>query len=458
MLTRASPTCQTTISIHDQNPTSTSAWRKTAIIATAKSITNLENLKSILKTSNTTTSMKTIYVGGLTILLAFNSSVLATTFLQDNNKFLKEWFSHFAIWDGEDTNYGRIAKVRILGVPMPLWDQNIFNKIGATAGKVLEPSLASFNDGNLSHERLTILVKSCTRIDHLVSLKWKTKSYLTRIVEDNDIWSPSFLDNTDSSENSGDSVGNLNDKSQPTVNSSNPHWEHTNIDTINQVSCAPPPIPNGNPGKPFGNPTQNNFQTPNKQTNHFFPWDHTQTAPLYNKQSPPPCTSRKRPRKSSPIPQYPHPMHIDLNSPPDTQNPSNKASLSKSEYLTRLPPNPIPFQNLFTNDEQPPHNDQNLSQDTNPQNPFPPHTTDHQSSPNDISQPNNDHNPHSQQLHNLENQLENTINLSESPPPLISDEASKTKEVGACIGINLDGFEKELQDLVDSHRAQNLHQ
>ncbi|PWA36200.1 nucleotide-binding alpha-beta plait domain-containing protein [Artemisia annua] len=403
--------------------------------------------------------MNIIYVGGLTILLAFNSSVLATTFLQENNKLLKEWFSYHAIWDGEDTNSGRIAKVKILGVPMPLWDQNVFNKIGATAGTVLEPSFASHKDINLSHEKLTILVKSSTRIDQHVHLKWKTKSYLTRIVEDNDVWSPPFLDIMDSSDNSGDNGGIPNDETQQSGKFSNPHWEHTNMETTNQTSCPPPPMPNGTSGKPLGNPTQNNFQTPNKQNNHFFPWDHTPTAPLHNQQSPLPYTSRKRPRKSSPIPHHPHPMHIDTNTPPDTQNPANKSPLSKSGYPSRLPPVPIPFQNLFTNDDPPPpHNTHNLTQVTFLQNPSSPHLTDQQGSPKSTPQPHNEQNPHPQNPHEHENPQENTLNLSESIPPQTPDEISKTKEVGACIGIYLDGFEKELQELVDSHRAQNIPQ
>nr|XP_043616196.1 uncharacterized protein LOC122588125 [Erigeron canadensis] len=60
-------------------------------------------------------------------------------------------------------------------------------------GNLMEPSSASVYDGNLASDRVVIHVTSHQRIDQQILVKWRTKTFIARIVEDQEEWIPQFL-------------------------------------------------------------------------------------------------------------------------------------------------------------------------------------------------------------------------------------------------------------------------
>ncbi|KAD3642329.1 hypothetical protein E3N88_31553 [Mikania micrantha] len=98
------------------------------------------------------------YVGGLNIMITFQKASFASQFLEDKSIWEK-WFEWLQLWNGQPVEYERIAWVRIYGVPIYLWDKDVFNCIGEKCGQVMQASSASWEDGNFSFDRIGLLVK-----------------------------------------------------------------------------------------------------------------------------------------------------------------------------------------------------------------------------------------------------------------------------------------------------------
>ncbi|MFS7978261.1 hypothetical protein Hanom_Chr10g00913451 [Helianthus anomalus] len=75
----------------------------------------------------------------------------------------KKWFSRLYVWEGVPPVYERIAWIKILGVPVSLWDRHVFNRVGERCGHLLVKSEADADDGNLAEERVAILGKELRR-------------------------------------------------------------------------------------------------------------------------------------------------------------------------------------------------------------------------------------------------------------------------------------------------------
>ncbi|PWA86943.1 RNA-directed DNA polymerase, eukaryota [Artemisia annua] len=289
ILTTNTPPSPISIDFQNCEPIAPNGWKKTSIIATAKTLSALQNLKTILQNSSTATNPSIIYAGGLTILLSFGASKLANDFLNNNPDLLKEWFSRYEIWNGQDFNYGRIVTAKIYGVPISLWDCKVFNKIAETMGTLLEESITTTLDENLSHNQVTILVDSHHKINHQ-EFSWETNR-------------------------------NPNTSTAPT----NPMESNTNLGNTNS---QPYPITS----KTGCEKTPDRFLTSDIPPNNDC---HGKTKEIITHAT------------------IPNLMHLDLSSPSllsNTENPNRHHSRTKLPFRNSLVP--IPFQNLI-NEEYP---------------------------------------------------------------------------------------------------------
>ncbi|KAJ0433555.1 hypothetical protein HanIR_Chr17g0871621 [Helianthus annuus] len=141
------------------------------------------------------------------------------------------WFSSLSPWVGQSLPYERLAWVNIYGVPPHLVSSKVFDEIGGRYGKVIQPSQFLDSDGDLSVDRLGILIDTGNRINGILSLSWQDKKYKVWVVEDSDHWIPDFLEDDEESlavsselggiavnqvvTGSGDSATNANNSDEP---------------------------------------------------------------------------------------------------------------------------------------------------------------------------------------------------------------------------------------------------
>ncbi|KAL4583877.1 hypothetical protein LXL04_008462 [Taraxacum kok-saghyz] len=121
-----------------QQEQETHYWlRKTALIGTAKSLDHLGHLPKIIGV-NKDLSFEVKYLGGLHALIEFGCSIAAKKFLTDPNR----WMGAITRLEWADKAYidtGRVAWIRIVGLPIRLWGERNFENITRTFGKTIAP-------------------------------------------------------------------------------------------------------------------------------------------------------------------------------------------------------------------------------------------------------------------------------------------------------------------------------
>ncbi|KAJ0759777.1 hypothetical protein HanOQP8_Chr04g0130461 [Helianthus annuus] len=166
-------------------------WEFKSLVGAVKDIEILNNLKSYLD-GLVDDGPLLRYLGGL--------------------KEWSSWFSRLYVWDGNPPMFDRVAWIKVIGVPVSLWDRHVFNRIGERCGRLLVKSEASFEDGNMAEDRMAILVDSGKRFSLEMDIKWKEHSFKVWVEEIAGQWSPSFL-SADSPESSGNGESSVFERS-----------------------------------------------------------------------------------------------------------------------------------------------------------------------------------------------------------------------------------------------------
>ncbi|KAJ0771023.1 putative RNA recognition motif domain, nucleotide-binding alpha-beta plait domain superfamily [Helianthus annuus] len=133
------------------------------------------------------------YLGGLSVLISFPDSGMVNKLLEDKEVWVRS-FSSVQPWIGQSFPYERLAWVNILGVPPHLVSSVTFDAIGSRFGKVILASQFQENDGDLTYDRLGILVDTGNRINGVLNLSWQDKKIQGVVIEENAQWIPDFLE------------------------------------------------------------------------------------------------------------------------------------------------------------------------------------------------------------------------------------------------------------------------
>ncbi|KAI3751183.1 hypothetical protein L2E82_22229 [Cichorium intybus] len=124
-------------------------------------------------------------------------------FLNEGQVTWRNWFESMNLWVGQDFSYGRIAWIKIEGVPLHIWDGPVFYQIGESFGKIAMPSESSWMDDDISAGYACILVQSNAKIEDEILITWFKKCYKIRVSEESRSWYP-IMDQ----ESDDQSVGN----------------------------------------------------------------------------------------------------------------------------------------------------------------------------------------------------------------------------------------------------------
>ncbi|KAM0039543.1 hypothetical protein Hdeb2414_s0012g00383251 [Helianthus debilis subsp. tardiflorus] len=133
------------------------------------------------------------YLGGLKVLILFNREEEAGCFLRSNFDWWSSWFSRLFVWDGALYEVERVAWVRISGVPVKLWDKEVFACIGYSISHVLRIPDSSWDVADLSKVVIAVLFKSGAKISLPVQFFWKNLVYHTWLEKEGGDWDPWLL-------------------------------------------------------------------------------------------------------------------------------------------------------------------------------------------------------------------------------------------------------------------------
>ncbi|KAJ0765763.1 putative RNA recognition motif domain, nucleotide-binding alpha-beta plait domain superfamily [Helianthus annuus] len=164
-----------------------------SIHGVAKNLNTLNNLNNILE-SGGLENYGLSYIGGLSVLLTLGDSGRVRDIISNHSDSLSNVFSHFHVWNGEDLPLERIVSLRIIGVPVHLRDNALFDQIGGLFGTVVQESSFSWVDSNNSDSMVMVLVTPDKRIDESVIINWKERSYVVWVAEAVGVWKPELED------------------------------------------------------------------------------------------------------------------------------------------------------------------------------------------------------------------------------------------------------------------------
>ncbi|KAJ0451911.1 hypothetical protein HanRHA438_Chr15g0715361 [Helianthus annuus] len=124
-------------------------WEFKSLVGEAKDIEFLNNLK-IHHVGLVEEGPMLRYLEGLKVLITFSNKEEANNFLRTRGEEWASWFSRLYVWEGIPPLFERVAWIKVIGVPVLLWDRHVLNRIGERCGRILVKSEASFEDGNMA--------------------------------------------------------------------------------------------------------------------------------------------------------------------------------------------------------------------------------------------------------------------------------------------------------------------
>ncbi|KAJ0466628.1 putative RNA recognition motif domain, nucleotide-binding alpha-beta plait domain superfamily [Helianthus annuus] len=132
------------------------------------------------------------YLGGLSILISFHDAVSASSFLESKVVW-GPWFSRLDVWNGQSLPLERVAWLRLIGIPLHLFEPDVMTQVGELFGKVLHVPKMVEEDLDLSVCSVAVLIGEVGRISDVISLRWNRKCYRIGVEEEQQVWIPDCL-------------------------------------------------------------------------------------------------------------------------------------------------------------------------------------------------------------------------------------------------------------------------
>ncbi|KAJ0602305.1 putative RNA recognition motif domain, nucleotide-binding alpha-beta plait domain superfamily [Helianthus annuus] len=195
-------------------------WRGKTIVGELKKV---EYLKAVgnMKKQMSLRNDQVRYVGGLNVMVIFDSEESLEETLTTHEVLWNRWFSNFRKWSGEHIPFQRIAWLRISGVPLQLWIDGVFNCVGERFGKIIKPSTADEYDINFNYDAVGVLVNHGMTINEKVTIRWKQELFDVWVTEEHRFWTPNLcMESDDGPEPSSPDVSSVSkpDRDQEQVN------------------------------------------------------------------------------------------------------------------------------------------------------------------------------------------------------------------------------------------------
>ncbi|KAD3337594.1 hypothetical protein E3N88_33114 [Mikania micrantha] len=170
------------------------SWRNRSLIGESLDLNTLNNAKSILVDSGIPNS-ELKYIGGLRLMIVFNSSKECKDYWKLKDKEWKKVFKNLELWKGESPSFDRIAWVKVMGVPLHLWDYKIFDQIAKNYGQIIAPAFNFESKSDVSEGWFCVLTKSRRRIEESRWISFQNQKFEIGLQEESRSWIPDEINN-----------------------------------------------------------------------------------------------------------------------------------------------------------------------------------------------------------------------------------------------------------------------
>ncbi|KAM0044247.1 putative RNA recognition motif domain, nucleotide-binding alpha-beta plait domain superfamily [Helianthus debilis subsp. tardiflorus] len=133
------------------------------------------------------------YIGGLWVMLVFESELCMEGFVGVKEVW-KVCFDNLEKWEGQLIPNERIAWLKVIGLPLCLYDKDIMDGIDALFGPVVHSPEFNALENDLSYVMMGVLRESAPRVNEVVKILWKEKEYSVLVEEESGDWAPDCLE------------------------------------------------------------------------------------------------------------------------------------------------------------------------------------------------------------------------------------------------------------------------
>lgn len=160
-------------------------WLKKCAVGEVKNIEILNNINHLLSEGGFL-NCATKYLGGLRVLVDCVSIEALGTLLTEGSNRLLEWFVWIQPWDKEKelSRPARMVWLNIEGVPLHVWNSQVFHDIAKEWGDVLEIEDLTTTKDQVCIGRVCIVSQTRQVISECINLVVDEESFRVRVLED----------------------------------------------------------------------------------------------------------------------------------------------------------------------------------------------------------------------------------------------------------------------------------
>ncbi|KAJ0520087.1 putative RNA recognition motif domain, nucleotide-binding alpha-beta plait domain superfamily [Helianthus annuus] len=152
-----------------------------AVIGEALDVAAVKNIQEMLDKGGYN-ECPVSHIGGLMFMVVFREKRLALEFIQRKDLW-GDVLTSAELWEGEHLEFNRLAWIKILGVPLQICENKVFDKIGEAFGKVVRKSEFSWDVPDNSGATCGVITKSGLRINEEIVVRWNGKDHPVWILE-----------------------------------------------------------------------------------------------------------------------------------------------------------------------------------------------------------------------------------------------------------------------------------
>ncbi|KAI3692865.1 hypothetical protein L6452_32690 [Arctium lappa] len=193
------------------------SWLSENLIGKVTNFDTLHRLGKLMEADGCG-DLKLWYMGGLHVLVAFDSKDKAKCFLNQAKPSWSIWFEDLNFWTPNDNPKDRIASLVVSGLPPQAYSSEAFSLVTSSLGVTLIPDDCNLDNMILAAGRVVILTSLSNRINVTLEVNVDGDKYMVQVSEDLiDSWKhmPNFpmsklseaFEVDDSSQENSDSVG-----------------------------------------------------------------------------------------------------------------------------------------------------------------------------------------------------------------------------------------------------------
>ncbi|KAM0062150.1 putative RNA recognition motif domain, nucleotide-binding alpha-beta plait domain superfamily [Helianthus debilis subsp. tardiflorus] len=166
-------------------------WNGLGLLGDLKDLQSLTSLKEWLG-SVRLDKVGIRYVGGLSVILVFEDKVSMMDFLSTKEVW-ESIFVTLVLWGGQKLRCERIAWLRILGIPLLLFENMVAERIASKIGRVVQTAQIDDKTEDFSYAMVAVICNSVKRITKGCKLKWRSEEFDIAIEEEIEEWIPDCI-------------------------------------------------------------------------------------------------------------------------------------------------------------------------------------------------------------------------------------------------------------------------